>query len=43
MSNDPKLQPIRLWYEYLKTALKYNMKVTSITYRQVLKKLDEYI
>ena len=33
MSNDPKLQPIRLWYEYLKTALKNNMKVDRVIYR----------
>ena len=33
MSNVPNLQPIRLWYEYLKTALKYNMKVDRIFYR----------
>ena len=33
MSNDPNLQPIRLWYEYLKTALKNNMKVDRVIYR----------
>ena len=34
-----------LWSSFKKLChpLKYNMKVTSITYKQVLKKLDEYI